>query len=174
VVSGTKVYLNSREISGSTACHLRFGTSSVVKVVDLRVPTAPVVAATATAFTSPDPYSGSVTGQGDLGYAVKSNGGRVNTYRYMAGVLGHAGECAASLYPLSQPGHRRGDPEAAHRGGRGAARRPVQRVRATRARTGFAGWQHQRHALAGHVDCRSVLCAVWQHDSKAAAPLALI
>jgi hypothetical protein len=87
--------------SGSTAYQLSFGASNAVKVVDLRVPTAPVVAATATTFTNADPYSDAVTGQGDLVYVVRSNGGRVYTYRYTAGVLATRGSASAAftLYP---------------------------------------------------------------------------
>lgn len=79
------------DVSGSTAYQLSTSTSSsstnMVSVIDLRVPTAPTVAASIVAFTNTDPYSDTVTGQGDLVYAVRSNGGQVKTYRYTAAVL---------------------------------------------------------------------------------------
>jgi hypothetical protein len=87
--------------SGSTAYQLSTTASSVVTVVDLRVATAPAMSATAPAFTNADPYSDTVTGQGDLVYAVKAAGGQINTYRYTAGVLATRGSArpAFSLYP---------------------------------------------------------------------------
>ena len=93
--------LTFNKTSGATAYQLSTTTSSVVTVVDLRVPTAPVVSATAPAFTDADRYSDTVAGQGDLVYALKANGGQIKTYRYTAGVLATRGSAlpAFTLYP---------------------------------------------------------------------------
>ena len=93
--------LTFNKTSGATAYQLSTTTSSVVTVVDLRVPTAPVVSATAPAFADADRYSDTVAGQGDLVYALKANGGQIKTYRYTAGVLATRGSAlpAFTLYP---------------------------------------------------------------------------
>ena len=94
--------LTFSKVSGATAYQLSTTANSTVTVVDLRVPTAPAVAATAAGFTNIT-YSptDAVTGQDDLVYAVRSDGGQVKTYRYTAGVLSTRGSAAAAftLYP---------------------------------------------------------------------------
>lgn len=94
--------LTFNKIAGATAYQLSASASSAVTVVDLRVPAAPTVAATAAAFTNVT-YSptDAIAGQDDLVYAVQSSGGQVKTYRYTAGVLSTRGSAAAAftLYP---------------------------------------------------------------------------
>jgi hypothetical protein len=94
--------LTFNKTSGATAYQLSTSASNVVTVVDLRVPTAPLVAATGVGFTNVT-YSptDAVTGQDDLVYVIQSNGGKVKTYRYTAGVLATRGSAlpAFSLYP---------------------------------------------------------------------------
>lgn len=94
--------LTFSKTAGAVAYQLSSTASSTITVVDLRVPTAPAVAATAAGFTNVT-YSptDAVTGQDDLVYAVQSSGGQVKTYRYTAGVLSTRGSAVAgfTLYP---------------------------------------------------------------------------
>lgn len=94
--------LTFNKISGATAYQLSTTASSTITVVDLRVPTAPAVAATAAGFTNVT-YSptDAIAGQDDLVYAVQSSSGQVKTYRYTAGVLSTRRSATAgfTLYP---------------------------------------------------------------------------
>jgi hypothetical protein len=97
--------LTFNKTSGATAYQLSASANSVVTVVDLRVPTAPKVAATAAGFANIT-YSptDAITGQDDLVYILNSSGGQagqIKTYRYTAGVLATRGSAlpAFTLYP---------------------------------------------------------------------------
>ena len=103
LVPANSFTFNKLSGSGTTAYQLSTGSNNVATVVDLRVPTAPKIAATGAGFDGNN-LTDTVTGQDDLVYVLSSSGGQagqIKTYRYTASVLATRGSAlpAFTLYP---------------------------------------------------------------------------